>query len=553
MNQVPRLTRWLALGASTLALAACGGGDERPDPDALVLHRGNAAEPLSLDPHKANGTWENNIIGDMFIGLFTEDPAGEPIPGMADSWEVSDDGLVWTFELRDAQWSDGEPVTAYDFEYAFQRILDPATLAQYASLLYPIKNARAVNTGAMTPDMVGVAAIDADTLQIELEFPAPYLPGLLTHYTTYPVPRHVVEEHGDAWVQPANIETNGPYKLVEWRANNYVHVERNEYFWGDQNVCIDEVYYYPTVDMQAAERRVRNGELDLNTDFAGQNLDFLREQAPDYVRVHPYLGTVYFSANTLVEPLDDPDVRNALAMAIDRQFIADEILRAGQIPAYSFVPPGVNDYPDTAQVAWADTPVEERRETAREILEAEGFGPDNPLRFEFTFRATGDNPRIAPVVQQDWELIADWVDVEIAQIETQIHYSNLRSGDYELGDGGWIGDYNDAYNFLFLAESGSIPMNYSRWSNEEFDTLVDRANRTLDAEERGRLLAQAEQLMLDSMPYLPIVFYVNKALVNPRVTGWEDNVVHIHRTRYLCFEGVETAGEGAPGGQDAAG
>ncbi len=535
MSRLRSLSLALVAGASALTLAACGNGSDGADSDLLVLHRGNSAEPLSLDPHKASGTWENNIIGDMFVGLFTENAAGEPIPGMAQSYTVSEDGLSWTFTLREAVWSDGEAVDAYDFEFALRRILTPDTLANYASLLYPIRNARAVNSGELQPEMLGVTAIDASTLQIDLEFPAPYLPGLLTHYTTFPVPQHVVEVHGDAWVQPQNIQTNGAYKLVQWRANDFVHVERNELFFDNSNVCIDEVFYYPTVDMPAAERRVRNGELDLNTDFTGQNLNFLREQIPGYVRVHPYLGIVYFSFNTTQAPFDDVRVRNALGMAIDRQFIAEDILRAGQIPAYSFVPPGVTGYPDTARIEWMDTPVEERRVMARQLLEEAGFGPDNPLRIEYTHRSTGDNPRVAPVVQQDWELIADWVDVEIAQIETQIHYSNLRAGDYQLGDGGWIGDYNDAYNFLFLAESESIPMNYSRWQNEAFDSIVAEANLTLDADARGAMLAEAEQLMLDEMPYIPIVYYVNKALVNPSVTGWEDNIVHIHRTRYLCF------------------
>lgn len=530
-------------GIAALALNACGRSGE--ESDSIVLHRGNMAEPLTLDPHKASGTWENNIIGDMFIGLFTENAAGEAIPGMAESWEMSEDGLSWTFTLREALWSDGEPVTAHDFEYALRRILTPETLANYASILYPIRNARAVNVGDVPPTELGVRAVDERTLVIELEFPAPYLPGLLTHYTTFPVPSHVVERFGDAWIQPQNIQTNGPYRLVDWRASNFVHVTRNELFWDNENVCIDEVFFYPTVDNAAAERRVRNGELDLITDFAGQSLPFLQQQVPDYVRVHPYLGIVYFSFNTTQEAFSDARVRNALGMAIDREFIAENILRAGQIPAHSFIPPGVDNYPGNARIGWFDAPIEERRLLARELLEEAGYGPDNPLEFTYTFRATGDNPRIAPVVQQDWQLIADWVDVDIQVVETQIHYSNLRSADYELGDGGWIGDYNDAYNFLFLAETDSVPMNYSRWSNEQYDTLVAQANRTADAEERGRMLQEAEQIMLDDMPYIPIVYYVNKSLVNPRVTGWEDNITHIHRTRWMCFSDLEeTAVEG---------
>ncbi|WP_233342109.1 peptide ABC transporter substrate-binding protein [Marinicauda pacifica] len=533
-----RLMEWLACSASVVVLGACGGGDSS-ESDSVVLHRGNMAEPFSLDPHKASGTWENDIIGDMFIGLFTEDAEGEPVPGMAESWEVSDDGLIWTFRLREASWSDGEPVTAHDFEYALRRILDPATLANYASLLYPIKNAEAVNKGDLTPEELGVRAVDDLTLEIELEFPAPYLPGLLAHYTTFPVPMHVVEQYGDAWVQPAYIETNGAYKLVRWRANDYVHLTRNESFYANEDVCIDDVFFYPTVDVQAAERRVRNGELDVITDVAGQNLEFLREQVPEYVRVHAYLGTRYLAYNTQIAPLDDERVRQALSMAIDTHFIAEEILRDGSMPACSFVPPGVADYPGGASVPWCDVPIEARRDEARRLLEEAGFGPQNPLELEYTFRATGDNPRIAPVLQRDWAEIADWVDISIAQIETQIHYSNLRAGDYEIGDGAWIGDYNDAYNFLFLGESTSVPMNYSRWSNDEYDALIRQANRELDSSERAELLSEAESILLEEAPYAPVTFYVNKALVNPRVTGWEDNVVHIHRTRYLCFSDVE--------------
>ena len=538
MTTWTRLAALFATGASALTLAACGGPSD-VDPDSIVLHRGNMAEPFSLDPHKASGTWENNIIGDMFIGLFTENAAGEPVLGMADSYEVSEDGLTWTFTLREAQWSDGEPVDANDFVFALRRILAPETLAQYAKVVYPIRNAEDVNRGALPPEELGVTAVDARTLRIDLEFPAPYLPQLLTHYTTFPVPQHVVEQHGDAWIQPANIETNGPYKLVRWASNSFVHVERNPFFFDNENVCIDEVFYYPD-DPQAGERRVRSGELHLATDFAGQSYQFLQEQIPDYVRVHDFLGLTYFSFNTRQPPFDDPRVRNALGMAIDTQFIADNILRTGQTPAHSFVPPFTANYPATARISWFDMPVEERQARARELLQEAGFGPDNPLRFEFTHRSTGDNPRIAPVVQADWAEIADWVDADILQIDTQIHYSNLRAGDYEVGDGGWIGDYDDAYNFLLLANSNAGPLNYSGWANAEYDALVAQANQTIDAAARGQLLAEAEQILLDEMPYVPIVYLVNKALVNPNVTGWEDNIVHIHRTRFLCLADADS-------------
>lgn len=528
----------ILVSASALALVACGGG--APDAgDTLVLHRGNNAEPLSLDPHKASGTWENNIIGDMFVGLFTEDAEGLPIPGMAEEWSVTDDGLTWTFTLREGQWSDGEPVTAGDFVFAWRRIANPETGAQYVSLLYPIAGVAEASRGEASPDSIGVRAIDDRTLEVTLVNPAPYLPGLLTHYTTFPLPEHVVEVHGDEWVRPANIQTNGAFRLTEWRTNNFVHLTRNETFFDNENVCLDEVYFYPTVDNSAAGRRVRNGELDLNMEFPGQQLEFLRREIPDYVRVHPFMGTVYFSVNTTREQFQDPSVRNALGMAIDREFIANEILRAGQMPAYSLVPPGIDNYTTGVGASWRDIPVEQRRETARALLEAAGFGPDNPLRFEYTYRATADNPRIAPVVQNDWASIADWVQPELIVNDTQIHYDNLRASDYQVADGGWIADYNDPYNFLFLGEYRSVPMNYSRYNNPEYDQLVTDANMEQDLTVRASMLAEAEQMLIDDMPVIPIVYYVNKNLVNPRVTGWEDNLVNMHRSRYLCFADVE--------------
>lgn len=540
MTLTRRLMLMTAAGAAALTLAACGdraGGD----PDSVVLHRGNNAEPLSLDPHKAQGVWENNIIGDMFIGLFTEAADGSPTPGMAESWETSEDGLSWTFTLREAQWSDGEPVTANDFVFGFRRILNPLTLSEYSKVLYPIRNARGVNFDPENnpPETLGVTALDDRTLRIDLEFPAPYLPGLLTHYTTFPLPAHVVERFGDAWIQPQNIQTNGPYILERWRANDFIHLRRNPNFWDNENVCIDEVFFYPMVDNAAAERRVRNGEMDVNADFAGQNLQFLRREIPDYVRVHPYMGLTYFSFNTAIAPFDDARVRNALSMAIDREFIVNEIRRSGEDPAYSFVPPTIADYPSTARISWADMSMDDRRARARELLQEAGFGPDNPLRFTFGYRTSGDNPRVAPVVQRDWAEIAPWVRADIVGAEAQIHYANMRAGDFQVGDGGWIADYNDVYNFLFLGETASIPMNYSRFSNEEFDNMVTLANQQLDLETRGRMMAEAEQILLDAQPIMPIHYLVNRALVSPRVTGWVDNANHIHRTRYLCFADLE--------------
>jgi oligopeptide transport system substrate-binding protein len=345
----------------------------------------------------------------------------------------------------------------------------------------------------------------------------------------------VVEIHGDAWIQPENIEVNGPYKLQEWRQNNYVLLSRNEGFFENGQVCIDEIFYYPTRDPSAGARRVRNGELHINNEFPGQDLEFLMRDIPDYVRITPFMGTVYFSIDTENEKFEDPRVRNALGMVINRQFIAEEIQIGGWEPAYSLVPPQVANYPGGVEASWADMPREERLVEARRLLEEAGYGPDNPLDFLYTYRATGDNPRIAPVVQANWSEIADWVNPEIQVRDTQLHYAAMRAQDFEVGDGGWIADYNDPYNFIFLGETRSQPMNYARYSNPEFDTLVVEANQQLDVETRGAMLAEAEQMWIDDMPIIPILFYIKRNLVNPEVTGWVDNAVDIHRTRYLCL------------------
>ncbi len=533
------LLRVLAACAVAFALVSCGRGDGGGD---NVLHRGNGAEPLTLDPHLTSGTWENDIVGDMFIGLYTEDAAGEPIPGMALRHEVSEDGLAWTFTLREAQWSDGEPVTAHDFVYALRRILTPATLSQYASLLYGMKNAEAVNTGRMQPEELGVHALDDRTLVIELEYPAPYLPSMLTHTTGFPVPAHVVEQHGSRWIQPQNMAVNGPYMLRQWRSNDFVHLVKNENFYEADQVCFSEVYFYPTNDVNAAVRRVRAGELDLNggpTGFPGQQREELERQLPGYIRVSPYLGTTYYVFNTARAPFDDVRVRQALSMSLDREFIIREIKRSNEIPSSRLIPPGIANYPGGPQADWWEMEREERLAEARRMLEEAGFGPSNPLRFEFTYRNSGDNPRIAPVVQAGWQEIAPWVQVSIFGGEVQIHYDNLRTGNFEVGDAGWIADYNDAQNFLFLLESRSGPMNYGNYSNPEFDSLVDRSNRELDQEVRARLMVEAENLLVRDMPIMPMWYNETTALVSPQITGWVDNVNDIHRTRYLCREGLD--------------
>ena len=354
--------------ALALVLSACGGGGSGGD-DTLTLRRGISAKVDTLDPHRSSAAWENIIIGDMFHGLMQHAPDGEVIPAMADSWETSEDGLNWTFTLRETTWSDGVPVTAGDFVYGLRRIQDPAIASQYSSLLYIIKNAQALNEARVAPEELGVRAIDDLTLEITLEEPAPYFLGLLTHYTTFPVPQHIVEQFGESWVQPDNIEVNGPYKLVYWVTGDQIVAEKNPLFYEADTLCFERVSYFELEDLAAVERRIEAGDLDINNDFDGGRKAELDRRFPGWARTTPGLLTTYWSFNSSEAPFDDVRVRKALAMAIDREFLVESVLTPGFIPAYNFVPPGIANYEtDRPEVDWANIGRRERLMESRRLL-----------------------------------------------------------------------------------------------------------------------------------------------------------------------------------------
>lgn len=534
-----RLTKTLASVGLGLALiggiAACSPAEDAQavSGDHVVLHRGNGAEPSSLDPHKASGTWENNVIGDLFMGLYTEDVNGAPVFGMAVGHEISEDGLTHTFDMRDgALWSDGEPVTAYDFEYAMRRILNPETAAKYASILFIIQNAEAVNTGDMALEELGVHALDADTLEITLNRPAPFLPWLLTHYTTFPVPAHVVEELGDRWVRPGNMVSNGAYVLEGWTPNDHITLVKNDQFFDAENVAIDEVIFYPTDDESAALRRFRAGELDMNTGFPAQQYRWLQENMPDETHVVPYFSTSYILFNVEEPPFDDVRVRRALSMAVDRDTIAYRILATGQIPTYSLNPPQMPDY-TPPRLSFADESWNDRIATARELMEEAGYGPDNPLEFTYRYMEGNDSRRVAVALQNWWGEI--YADVDVVNTEPAVHYNDLQSSNFEVGGAGWIADYPDPENYLFLFDSTTGALNYSQYNSPEFDDLLHRAQNSADQDERAALYRQAEEVLLADSPFIPTLNGVSRTLVGAHIQGYEDNAVHIHRTRWMSI------------------
>ncbi len=531
------------LAAAALFVAGCGPRESgRPPCPAgkVCLLKGNGAEPATLDPAKITGTWEDNIASDAIIGLVQDDAEGRAIPGMAERWTTSPDGRVWTFYLRDALWSDGVAVTADDFVFALRRIMAPQTASEYASLLYVIENAQAVNEGKAAGETLGVRALSPKVLEIRLTHPAPYLPELAKHQTMYPVPKHVVEKWGDAWVQPGHFVGNGPFKIVEWRLGDYVRSVKNPRFYDAAKVCVDEIRYYPTTDAISGERRVKRGELDINDDIQSNRVAFARQQMPAYVRTHTYLGLAYLAFNSHVKAFQDLRVRTALAMAIDREFITGKLLRGGQVAAYTFVPPGVANYQAARPPVWANWPLARRQAAARVLLAQAGYGPDHPLHTVIKHRNSPDPMLFMPAIQADWKEIG--VHVDLMQSETQIAYASYRNRDFEIADAGWVADFNDAMSFLYLQQSTTGTQNYGDYNSPVFDALLAKADNEPDAKVRAGYLAQAESVMLRDASVTPIYFLVNKNLVSPRVTGWVDNIIDHHRARYLCLQGARAPG-----------
>ena len=458
------------------------------------------------------------------------------MPGLATAWETSPDGLVWTFHLREAKWSDGVPVTADDFVYAYRRILNPKTASQYAYLLYILKNGEALNEGKISPDQLGAQALDPHTLRLTLAHPAPYLPEIAKHQSFFPVPRHAVERWGDGWVQPGHYVGDGPYRLVSWRLGDMIRVTKNPLFYDASNVCVDQINYYPTNDSIMAERRVKRGELDVNTAFQSNRVTRLRSQLGPDVRTHVSLATSYLSFNTRDKAaFKDIRVRRALSEVIDRDFITQKLMRAGQVPAYAFVPPGTANYPQGPHTAWSGKSLPQRVAEARALLSQAGYGASHPLKFEIKAPNSPDSILISQAVLADWASIG--VQAKLVQNESQIAFSAYRSRDFDVGIMSWYADFNDAVTFLALFKSDTGAQNYGDYKNPAYDQLLAAADLEPDAKRRGEILAKAEQTMLSDEATIPLYFVVNRALVSSKVTGWVDNAGNRHRARWLCVAG----------------
>ncbi len=529
------MLRTAALGALMLAsLPATIVQLATPVSAQVVFHRGNDGDPETLDPQKTSTVAESHILRDLFEGLVIHNMKAEVVPGAAESWTISPDGKVYTFKLRgNAKWSSGDAVTADDFVYSFRRIMRPETAAKYANILYPIRNAESFNKGkGAKEEDIGVKALDPRTLEITLERPTAYFLELLTHNTGLPVHKGSVEKLGKDWVKAGNMVSNGAYQLKGFVPNDHITLVKNPHFHDAANVKIDEVRVYPNPDQAAAARRFMAGELHFTSDIPTDQVAFLKQQLGDQVKIAPYLGTLFAIIKSSKAPFSDPRVRQALAMAIDREFLASEIWGGTMIPAYGMIPPGVNNYRAPAQAAFAAKSPIEREDEAKKLLAAAGFGPGKPLKVELRYNMTDNNKRTMVAIADQWKQIG--VETTFISTDGKTHFAYLRDGgDFDVARYGWIADYSDPQNFLFLLESDNKGFNSGRYDNPEYDKLMRQAAAETDLKKRADILFAAESIFVRELPWIPLLFYSSKNLVSPKLVGFQPNTRGAYATRFM--------------------
>ena len=502
-------------------------------PRGNVLNRSLGPEPESLDVHAARSDQAGIVLRDIGEGLTGYSAEGDLVAAAAERWEISDDGLEYRFWLRpDGRWSNGEPVTAEHFVFSFRRLVDPATAAFYAQFIIDIKNAEAISKGELPPEDLGVTAISSHELSIRLERPVPYLLGLLTHFSTFPVFPPAVEEHGSSFARPGNLVGNGAYKLDDWKIAAVITLSRNEYYWNNAGTAIDVVRHLVTQEAMAGVNRFRAGELDITETVSSELFAQLKEERPDEVRVAPFLNVYYYGFNLTKPPFkDNLKLRQALSMAVDRESITENVTARGEQPAYGWVPPGVSNY-NALQFSYARQSAAERHAAARRLYKEAGYSDENPLQIEIRYNTMQAHQRIALAVQSMWRDVLGF-EATLINEEFQVLLANMLEREVtQVFRSSWSGDYNDANAFLSVMESGN-PSNMPGFANEEFDSLMRRAAKQTEPQARQLYLEEAERVLLAEHPVIPLYFYVSKHLVSPRVSGWQDNVLDYHYSQHL--------------------
>ncbi|EAQ2106633.1 oligopeptide ABC transporter substrate-binding protein OppA [Salmonella enterica] len=506
------------MAASAANAADVPAGVQLADKQTLV--RNNGSEVQSLDPHKIEGVPESNVNRDLFEGLLISDVEGHPSPGVAEKWE-NKDFKVWTFHLRkNAKWSDGTPVTASDFVYSWQRLADPNTASPYASYLQygHIANIDDIIAGKKPATELGVKALDDHTFEVTLGEPVPYFYKLLVHPSVSPVPKSAVEKFGDKWTQPANIVTNGAYKLKNWVVNERIVLERNPQYWDNDKTVINQVTYLPISSEVTDVNRYRSGEIDMTyNNMPIELFQKLKKEIPNEVRVDPYLCTYYYEINNQKAPFNDVRVRTALKLALDRDIIVNKVKNQGDLPGYSYTPP----YTDGAKLvepAWFKWSQKKRNEEAKKLLTEAGFTADKPLTLDLLYNTSDLHKKLAIAVASIWKKNLG-ANVKLENQEWKTFLDTRHQGAFDVARAAWCADYNEPTSFLntMLSDSSN---NTAHYKSPAFDKLIADTLKVTDDAQRSELYAKAEQQLDQDSAIVPVYYYVNARLVKPWVGGY---------------------------------
>ncbi len=508
-----------ALITANVAMAAdVPAGVQLADKQTLV--RNNGAEVQSLDPHKIEGVPESNVNRDLFEGLVIGDLNGHPVPGVAESWD-NKDFKVWTFHIRkDAKWSDGSPVTAQDFVYSWQRLADPKTASPYASYLQygHVANVDEIIAGKKPATDLGVKAIDDKTFEVTLSEPVPYFYKLLVHPSVSPVPKAAIEKYGEKWTQPANIVTNGAYKLKDWVVNERIVLERNTNYWDNAKTVINQVTYLPISSEVTDVNRYRSGEIDMTyNNMPIELFQKLKKEIPKEVHVDPYLCTYYYEINNQKAPFTDVRVRTALKLALDRDIIVNKVKNQGDLPAYSYTPP-YTDGMKLVEPEWFKWSQEKRNEEAKKLLAEAGYTADKPLTFNLLYNTSDLHKKLAIAVASIWKKNLG-ANVKLENQEWKTFLDSRHQGTFDVARAGWCADYNEPTSFLntMLSDSSN---NTAHYKSPAFDKIIGDTLQVTDEAKRAELYAQSEQQLDKDSAIVPVYYYVNARLVKPWVGGY---------------------------------
>lgn len=500
-----------------------------------ILHYGNGTEVSDLDPHIVTGVPEHHILTALFEGLVSRHPETlDPTPGMAESWEISKDGKHYTFHIRkDAKWSNGDELNANDFVYSWKRLLSPALASEYSYMLHYLKNAKAYNDGKLKDfSKVGVKATDKYTLKVELENPTPFFLSLLAHYSAFPVHQATVEKfgkidtRGTKWTRPENMVSNGPFVLKKWELNKIVTVEKNPTYWDAKTVKLNGIYFYPIENAQTEERAFRGGELHVTSSVPTEKIKVYHDEDANLLRIDPYLGTYYYRIN--VKRIKDKRVRKALALALDRKIIVENITKGGQIPAFNFTPPNTAGFTATATL---EHDQEKAIAEAKKLLAEAGHPNGDGLPpVKILYNTSESHQKIAVGIQQMWKKIG--IKVELENQEWKVYLKTQRLLDYDVSRAGWIGDYPDPNTFLdmWVTDGGN---NQTGFSNKQYDALLTKAQATVDKTERYKIFQKLEEILNEEMPLVPIYTYTRVYLKSPDLRGWTPNILDEHPYKHV--------------------